>query len=470
MKRDRRAKIVATLGPATSDRDMIRRLFEAGVDVFRMNFSHGDPADHAARHAVIRQLEEESRRPIGILQDLQGPKIRVGTLKGGKAEIAAGDLVRFVPGGKEGDARALPLPHPEIFDAVAPGHQLLVDDGRLRLEAADCGTDYIEARVLVGGTVSDRKGVNVPDTVLDLSPLTEKDRSDLAFGLELGVDWVAMSFVQRPADLIEARQIVGEKAGLMAKIEKPAALESIDDIIALTDSIMVARGDLGVEIPPEEVPGRQKELIRACRMAGKPVIVATQMLDSMAHSPAPTRAEASDVATAIYDGADAVMLSQESAIGDYPVETVAMMDRIIEHTEEHQAYRSIISALEPVVEPSPQHVVSAAAADVANAIGAKVIVAFTSSGTTATRIARKRPEVQVISLTPDLAVARRLALLWGAHSVRSEDVTSYTEMVDKAVAHAAGEGFARTGDQIVVIAGVPFGTPGSTNNLRVVTV
>lgn len=470
MKRNRRAKIVATLGPATSEREMIRRLFEAGVDVFRMNFSHGAHEDHAARHAVIRQLEEESGRPIGILQDLQGPKIRVGTLKGGKITIATGDQVRFVPEGEEGDAGRLPLPHPEIFDAVAPGHQLLVDDGRLRLEATKCGSDYIEARVLVGGTVSDRKGVNVPDTVLDLSPLTQKDRADLDFGLELGVDWVAMSFVQRASDMIEARQIIGDKAGLMAKIEKPAALEAIDDIIALTDSIMVARGDLGVEIPPEDVPGRQKELIRACRMAGKPVIVATQMLDSMAHSPAPTRAEASDVATAIYDGADAVMLSQESATGEFPVETVAMMDRIIEHTEGHQAYRSIISALEPVVEPSPQHVVSAAAADVADAIGAKTIVAFTSNGTTATRIARKRPEVQVISLTPNLGVARRLALLWGAHSVRSEDVTSYSEMVEKAVAHAAGEGFAKTGDQIVVIAGVPFGTPGSTNNLRVVTV
>ncbi len=470
MRRSRRAKIVATLGPASSSPEMIRRLFAAGVDVFRLNFSHGTRDDHAARHAIIRRLEADAGRPIGILQDLQGPKIRIGTVAGGRVRLETGARVRFVPDGAAGDAGRLPLPHPEIFAAIAPGHQLLIDDGRLRLEATECGADYIDARVVVGGTLSDRKGVNVPDTILELSPLTEKDRADLAFGLELGVDWVAMSFVQRPADMIEARRIVGDRAALMAKIEKPAALAVIDDIISLSDSIMVARGDLGVEIPPEEVPGRQKELIRACRMAGKPVVVATQMLDSMVHAPAPTRAEASDVATAIYDGADAVMLSQESAIGDHPVETVAMMDRIIAHTERHRSYRSIIDALEPVVEPSPQHAVSAAAADVADTIGAKAIVAFTSSGTTATRIARKRPEVQVISLTPNMAVARRLMLLWGAHSVRSEDVTSYSEMVEKAVAHASGEGFAKSGDRIVVIAGVPFGTPGSTNNLRVVTV
>jgi len=379
-------------------------------------------------------------------------------------------MVRFFPDGKDGDARHLPLPHPETFNAITPGHHLLIDDGQMCLKVIDRGSDFIEARVVVGGIVSDRKGVNLPDTVLDLSPLTEKDLADIAFGLELGVDWVAMSFVQRPSDLIEAREIIGNQAALMAKIEMPAALEVIDDIIALSDSIMVARGDLGVEIPPEEVPGRQKELIRACRMAGKPVIVATQMLDSMAHVPVPTRAEASDVATAIYDGADGVMLSQETATGEYPIETVAMMDRIIEHTEGHQSYSSIIRALEPVVAPSPQHVVSAAAADVAGTIGAKVIVAFTSSGTTAASIALKRPEVQVIGLTPDRQIARRLTLLWGAHSLRSEDVTNYSEMVNKAITCAVKGGFAKASDRIVIIAGIPFGTPGSTNNLRVVTV
>ena len=471
MKRNRRAKIVATVGPATSSPDMLRKMFLAGVDVFRMNFSHGDHEDHAAVHAAIRALEKEVSRPIGILQDLQGPKIRVGTIQNGAIDVSAGDTVRFVPAGDNGTRDAIPLPHPEIFASTAPGHRLLIDDGRLSLKVTGFDGDAIVADVVVGGTISNRKGVNVPDAVLDLTPLTDKDRADLEFGLKLGIDWLALSFVQQPSDIMEARQIVGDNAGIMAKIEKPAALDRIDDIVALCDAIMVARGDLGVEIPPEQVPGRQKELIRACRLAAKPVVVATQMLDSMASAPAPTRAEASDVATAIYDGADAVMLSQESAIGAYPVETVEMMERIIWNTENHQAYRSIIDALEPVVDPSIHHAVSEAAADVTKMIGATAIVAFTSRGTTAYRIARKRPEVQILSVTTDISIARRLALLWGAHSVNTEHmISSYDEMVEDSRQLAIADGFAKPGDRIVVIAGVPFGTPGSTNNLRVITV
>ncbi|MGI9478305.1 MAG: pyruvate kinase [Hyphomicrobiaceae bacterium] len=471
MKRHRRAKIVATVGPATSSPDMLRKMFLAGVDVFRMNFSHGDHEDHAAVHAAIRALEKEVSRPIGILQDLQGPKIRVGTIKDGRIDVEAGDSVRFVPDGENGGSDAIPLPHPEIFASTAPGHRLLIDDGRLMLKVTGFDGDAIVADVVVGGTISNRKGVNVPDAVLELSPLTDKDRRDLDFGLELGIDWLALSFVQQPSDIMEARQIVSDQAGIMAKIEKPAALDRIDDIVALCDAIMVARGDLGVEIPPEQVPGRQKELIRACRLAAKPVVVATQMLDSMASAPAPTRAEASDVATAIYDGADAVMLSQESAIGKYPVETVEMMERIIWNTENHRAYRSIIDALEPIIDPSIHHAVSEAAADVANKIGATAIVAFTSRGTTAYRIARKRPEVPILSATTDIRIARRLALLWGAHSVTADHmIASYDEMVDDSRKLAIADGFAEAGDRIVVIAGVPFGTPGSTNNLRVITV
>ena len=329
----------------------------------------------------------------------------------------------------------------------------------------------IVAEVIVGGAISNRKGVNVPDAVLELSPLTAKDRSDFEFGLKLGIDWLALSFVQQPSDIIEARQIVGDRAGIMAKIEKPAALDRIDDIVALCDAIMVARGDLGVEIPPEQVPGRQKELIRACRLAAKPVIVATQMLNSMVNSPAPTRAEASDVATAIYEGADAVMLSQESAVGNYPVETVQMMERIISNTENHRTYRSIIDALEPIIDPSVHHAVSEAAADIANKIGATCIVAFTSRGTTAYRIARKRPEVPILTATTNVDIARRLALLWGAHSVTTDHmIASYDEMVEDSRKLAVADGFAKPGDRIVVIAGVPFGTPGSTNNIRVLTV
>ncbi len=470
MKRNRKAKIVATLGPSSSDADMIARLFENGVDVFRLNFSHGSHEDHAERYRILRELEAEAGRPICILQDLQGPKIRIGTLKDGGFEIARGQTVRFVPEGEEGDADAIPLPHPEIFAAIMPKHAMLIDDGKLRLEVTGVSDEAIEARVVAGGEISNRKGINVPDTLLELSPLTDKDRVDLAFGLELGVDYVALSFVQRPSDVIEAQGLIGGRAGIMTKVEKPGAVEHIDAILALSDAIMVARGDLGVEIPPEDVPGRQKELIRACRLAGKPVVVATQMLDSMVNTPTPTRAEASDVATAIYDGADAVMLSAESASGDYPVETVAMMNRIIETTEQHSAYQSIIHALDPDIEPSAQHAVSAGAAFVANSINAKAIVAFTWSGTTAYRIARERPEVPIITLTPQPSVSRRLALVWGAHSVRSTEITDYSEMVSQAVKHARAGGFAGDNDQIVIVAGVPFGVAGSTNNLRVAVV
>jgi pyruvate kinase len=470
MHRNRRAKIVATVGPASASPDMLKALFLAGVDTFRMNFSHGVQDEHAKVHAAIRALESEVGRPIGILQDLQGPKIRVGTIRDGKITVAAGETIRFVRSGSDGDKTSIPLPHPEIFAAIAPGHELLVDDGRVRARVTGIGDDFIDAKVVTGGAISNRKGVNLPGTVLDLSPLTPKDRADLEFGLRLGVDWVALSFVQRPADLIEARALVRDRAGLMAKIEKPSAFAHIDDIIRLSDAIMVARGDLGVEIPHEEVPGRQKELVRACRVAAKPVIVATQMLDSMVTAPTPTRAEASDVATAIYDGADAVMLSAESATGQYPREAVDMMDRIVASTERHKLYRSIIAATSHLEEDSASHAVAAAGAGLAESIGAAAIVAFTSSGTTAARIARKRPALPTLAITPDLQVARRMALLWGAHSVHSEDIHSYEEMVSVADAIVQQEGFAATGDLVVVVAGIPFGQSGSTNNLRVLRV
>lgn len=469
MARNRRAKIVATLGPASSSPEMIRKLFDAGVDMFRLNFSHGTHDDHRARYEAIRAVEKEVGTPIAILQDLQGPKIRLGPLEGGKRELATGSTVRFVCAPTSKDS-SLPLPHKEVFDAVMPGNQLLIDDGKVRLTATGVGGDFIEAKVVAGGVVSDRKGVNLPDTLLALSPITEKDRVDLAFGLELGVDWVAFSFVQRASDLIEAHTLVGGRAGVMSKIEKPAAMNVIEDIVALSDSIMVARGDLGVEIPPEDVPGAQKDLVRLCRLAGKPVIIATQMLESMIYTPTPTRAEASDVATAIYDGSDAVMLSAESASGQYPVQAVATMDRIIRRTEQHKAYRSIVEALHPQIEPLPQHAIAAAAAEVANSINAACIVAFTSSGTTAYRIARQRSPIPILSLTPSEATARQLAFLWGSTGMVSPEIGSYDEMVTQAALHAKTSGLAKEGDNIVVVAGVPFGKSGSTNNLRIVTI
>lgn len=474
--RNRRAKIVATVGPASASPDMLEALFLAGVDTFRLNFSHGTREGHAEVFRRIRALEDKAGSPIGILQDLQGPKIRIGTLRDGSLQLESGERICFVlrGGGQSGHAGTgkddIPLPHPEIFEAVLPGDDLLIDDGRVRVRVLGAGPNDITAEVVTGGVISNRKGVNVPGAVLDISPLTPKDREDLAFGLELGVDWIALSFVQKPADMLEARALVGDRAGLVAKIEKPSALDHIGDIIRLADAVMVARGDLGVEIPPEDVPGRQKEIIRACRLAVKPVIVATQMLDSMVNAPAPTRAEASDVAGAIYDGADAVMLSAESAAGRYPVEAVRMMDRIIEKTEHHSHYRLIVEATEPDAAESAPHAVASAAADVARAIGAAAIVACTASGATASRIARKRPPVPILAMTPSALVARQLCLLWGAISLPSPDVDTYEQSVAAARKAALDTGLAVVGDHIVAIAGIPFGASGNTNNLRVIKV
>ncbi|MEZ5818868.1 MAG: pyruvate kinase [Hyphomicrobiaceae bacterium] len=470
MRRQRKAKIIATLGPASSDPAMIEKLFDAGADVFRLNFSHGTREDHRQRLDAIRDLEKRKGRPIGILQDLQGPKIRIGTLKAGPVVIKAGDELEFRLDREPGDAQSVALPHPEVFENMMPGHRIMIDDGKLQLECVGVDRDRIQARILVGGMLSDRKGVNLPQTELSISPLTPKDREDLEFGLGLGVDWVALSFVQRPSDVIEAQGLIKGRAGVMAKIEKPAALGRMDDIVALVDAVMVARGDLGVEIPPEDVPGRQKELVRLCRQAGKPVVVATQMLESMVKSPSPTRAEASDVATAIYDSADAVMLSAESASGDWPVEAVSMMNRIIEHTETHKLYRSIIEALQPSPEDTTPHAVAAAAADIADAIGASAIVAYTASGTTAMRAARKRPNVPILSLSPTGKTARQLALLWGTHAIVADEISGYDDMVERAKVHAVEEGFGVTGDRIVIVAGFPVGRQGSTNNIRVVRI
>ncbi len=467
MRRRRNAKILATLGPASRDEDTIRALFEAGADVFRLNFSHGSHDDHRATYDSIRRIESDTGRPIGILQDLQGPKLRVGRLAGGQTRLERGAPYRLDLDEREGDDRRAPLPHPEVFEVLEPGTHILLDDGKLRLEVESAATDHADCRVVTGGVLSDRKGVNVPGVVMPISPLTAKDREDLRFGLKLGVDWVALSFVQRPEDVAEARKLIGGRAAIIVKVEKPAALECLDQLVELADAVMIARGDLGVEIPAEEVPGHQKNIIRACRLAGKPVVVATQMLDSMVQSPTPTRAEASDVATAVYDGADAVMLSAETAAGHYPREAVAFMNSIIARTERDTFYRPIITALNPTPEPTAPDAISEAAAQVASTISAAAIVNYTTSGSTTMRAARERPEVSILALTSRLSTARRLALLWGAHCVHTADVRDFQEMVAKACRVALAQEFARPGDKIVITAGVPFGTPGATNVLRI---
>src|SRR5258708_2914343 len=422
MRRQRNAKIVATLGPASSSQDVIGALYHAGVDVFRLNFSHGLQEHHRERVAATRAIESATGRPVGIMADLQGPKLRLGTFAAGAATIATGGQFRLDLDNKPGDATRAPLLHPEIFQAMSVGTELLIDDGKVRLRVERFGDDFAETSVVVGGKLSDRKGVNVPNAVLPLSALTEKDRSDLAVALELGVDWVALSFVQRPEDVAEGRKLVAGKAGILVKLEKPLAIEHLSEIIDLSDAVMVARGDLGVEMPPEDVPPIQKQIIHACRLAGKPVVVATQMLESMINSAAPTRAEASDVATAIYDGADAVMLSAETAAGSYPVEAVSIMNRIIRRVQADPLFYRGLAATHPELERTAPDAISAAAKQVAETVGASAICSYRTSGATAYRAARERPHVPILVLTSKIETARRLAILWGAHCVHTRDV------------------------------------------------
>jgi pyruvate kinase len=467
LRRRRSAKIVATLGPSSSAPERIGALFEAGVDVFRLNFSHGTQEDHRARFDAIRRIESATGRPIGILADLQGPKLRLGAFAEGRIELTAGARFHLDLDCQVGDENRAPLPHPEIFEALRPGTELLLDDGRVRLQVEDCGSGFADTRCLVGGTLSDRKGVNVPNAELPLSAVTEKDRADLSFALEHGADWIAFSFVQRPADVAEGRKLVGGRAGIMVKLEKPSAIRHLAEIIELADGLMVARGDLGVEMPPEDVPSVQKQVIHACRVAGKPVVVATQMLESMVAAPTPTRAEASDVATAVYEGADAVMLSAETAAGRYPVEAVAMMNRIACRVQEDPLYFSMIEGSRLEHEHTAPDAITAAACQVARLVGAAAIVSYTTSGATALRAARERPEAPILVLTSNLSTARRLAVLWGAHCVHTSDVKSFGDMVQKAVRIAHREKVAELGQRVVITAGVPFGTPGATNVLRV---
>jgi pyruvate kinase len=467
MRRERFTKIVATLGPASSSPERLRMLFEAGADVFRLNFSHGTPDDHKQRVELLRALEKQYKHPIAILMDLQGPKLRLGTFAKGPMELKKGQKLRFDLDPEPGTAKRIPLPHPEIFKAARPDGLLLIDDGKVRLRILAHSETTIDAVVEVAGPISDRKGVNLPDLMLPLSPMTPKDRRDLDYGLSLGVDWVALSFVQRADDIAELKKLVAGRAAVMAKLEKPMAIEHLDEIIEQSDGIMVARGDLGVEMPPEAVPPLQKRILAACRAAGRPAIVATQMLDSMVHSPTPTRAEASDVATAVYDGTDAVMLSAESASGDYPVEAVTIMDRILKSVEADPLYRRLMDASRREPEATTADAISAAARQCAHTLTAAAIVTFTNTGSTALRAARERPDVYILCLTPNLNTARRLTLAWGVHPVQTEDAHSFSDMVQRAVRVARKEKLAQEGERLVITAGVPFGTPGATNTLRI---
>ncbi len=466
--RKRKVRILATLGPASSSPEMISKLFLAGADAFRINMSHGGHEDKAALVANIRALEKEYGHATTILFDLQGPKLRVGKFEGGRVELKTGSTFVLDRDPTPGTAKRVQLPHHELFLALEKGARLLLDDGKLVLRVSRVEAERITTKVEVGGPLSNNKGLNVPDVVVPLAALTEKDRADLTFALDQGADWIALSFVQRPDDVAEARRLIGGKASLLVKIEKPAALDRLEEILELADAVMVARGDLGVELPPEQVPPLQKRIVELARRMGRPVVVATQMLESMIASPSPTRAEVSDVATAIYDGADAVMLSAESAAGAWPEEAVTMMDRIAQSVEADPSYHARVHFTETRPDATTADALAEAAGSIARTVAVAATICFTLSGSTARRLARERPTVPLLVLTPRLVTARRLGLLWGAHAVRTRDVASFEEMVGKSKRMALRHGVGKAGDRLVLMAGVPFGTPGSTNVLHVV--
>ena len=467
MRRLRRAKIVATLGPASANPDMMARLFKAGADVFRINMSHTSQDRMRELVTAIRGIERDCGRPIGILVDLQGPKIRLGTFAGGSAMLAKGESFVLDSDPAPGDTTRVYLPHPEIFGAATPGHTLLLDDGKVRLTITEANAKRMVTRVEVAGKLSDRKGVSLPDTTIPFSALEAKDISDLEAALDAGIDWVALSFIQRPEDIAEAKKITRGRAAVMAKIEKPQAVRRLDEIIEIADALMVARGDLGVEMPLEKVPAVQKQMTRLGRATGKPVVVATQMLESMISSPVPTRAEVSDVATAIFEGADAVMLSAESAAGQYPEEAVATMNRIAEEIENDELYRSIVDAQRATPEATGADAIADAARHIADTLDLAAVICWTSSGSTGLRMARERPRPPIVALSPNIVTGRRLAVVWGVHCVVTEDAHDQDDMVDRACRIAVKEGFAKPGQRVIVVAGVPLGTPGSTNMLRI---
>lgn len=467
MRRNRRVKILATLGPSSDTPEMIERLFHAGADVFRINMSHASHEKMQELHGHIRKVEAEAGRPIGILVDLQGPKLRLGPIENDKIKLDIGDHIILDQKDQPGTKKRIPLPHPEIFKGAKVGHRLLIDDGKMTLEVTANNGEKITATALVAGKLGSKKGVSLPDSVLPMGAMTEKDFADLDFAVNQGVDWIALSFVQRVEDVAQARKLARGRAAILAKLEKPSAINCLEEIIEVSDGLMVARGDLGVEMPVEQVPGLQKRITQACRRAGKPVVIATQMLESMITSPVPTRAEVSDVAGAVFDGADAVMLSAESAAGEYPIEAVTCMDRIAQEVETDPLYKDAVHTYHTPPEPTGSDAIAAAANTVSETVNLQAIICYTASGSTAMRVARERPNQPILGLTPIVATGRRLALTWGLHCVLTNDPENLDDMVDKACRIAYQEGFANPGQRVIITAGVPLGTPGATNMLRI---
>ncbi|HZZ37262.1 MAG TPA: pyruvate kinase [Caulobacteraceae bacterium] len=467
MIRQRRTRIVATLGPASRAPAMVRELAEIGVDVFRLNFSHGEHADHAAALKAVREAEGEIGRPLAALADLQGPKFRLGAFAKGKIAIAAGQKIRLDLDPTPGDRRRVQLPHPEVFQVLKPDMLVVLDDGRVRLSIREVSKGVAVAEVVTGEALSDGKGFSVPGVTIPVPALTPKDRKDLDFALRIGVDWIALSFVQHAADMADLRRLTAGRAAILAKIEKPAALDDLEAILDVSDGLMVARGDLGVELAPEEVPVVQKLIVRAARRRGAPVIIATQMLESMTANPSPTRAEASDVANGVYEGADALMLSAESAVGAYPREAVSMMDAIIRRVEADPMWPGLMGAERDASADEDVDALIAAASRAAEARSTSCLVAYTTTGGTARRVARERPVLPVLALAPDDNVARRLGLVWGLEPRVATQPRGIAALTDDAAHLAADLGLASPGSRVLIIAGPPMGAPGAANMLRI---
>ena len=467
MKRNRKSKILSTLGPATSNKKIIKDLFVSGADIFRLNFSHGSTEEHRKNYNLIREVEKEIGRPICIIADLQGPKLRIGEFKNNEVEIKKGNEFQLDLNKNLGDENRVYFPHPEVYQSLTPNSIILINDGKIRLQVIEQTKDFLKTEILNDSIISNNKGVNIPDVELPLASITSKDKADLQKALDMGVDWIALSFVQTHYDVEELKKIVQEKSLIMAKIEKPSALKNLDNILKVSDGIMIARGDLGVEISPEKIPSIQKNIVRKARQAGKPVVVATQMLESMINNPTPTRAESSDVATAIYDGADTVMLSAETAIGKYPLESVSIMNRIIESVENDDANYLNEIQMQNRHDKSSTDAIIAAADTISRNAQAAVIVTFSVSGGTTFRMARERCPVRVVAISPSIQTARKLCIVWGIHSCVGDDAQNTKEMVSNACKIIKEEGLAKVGDSIVITAGVPFGNAGSTNLLRI---
>lgn len=473
----KRVKIVSSVGPAISSETMIEKAIKAGVNVFRLNFSHGAHEDHKKSYDIIRAVAKKLNMPVGILADLQGPKLRVGKFKDSKVVLSEGETFILDQKDELGDKTRVNLPHPQIFAAIKEDDILLIDDGKIRLQVEKFDPEYIETKVINGGEVSNFKGVNFPSGILQLSALTTKDAKDLDFALSLGVDIVALSFVQLPSDIENLKNIIKGKAKVIAKIEKPSAIEYIEDIINVADGIMVARGDLGVEIPTEKVPVVQKQIIRECRKQSKPVIVATQMLDSMTFAPIPTRAEASDVANAVYDGADAVMLSGETTVGKYPIETIKTMVNIINQVESDPLYWNYLDASYDYIvtnyiksHPTTGRAITSAAKQIADTLNSKVVVAFSTYGTTVNRISHQKLKARILSVTDNAALYNQMNLSWGVTPLLVDSITSFSEIIDVSTAWLKKNKWVEVGDKIVVVAGIPVAIGGITNSIRVVEI